>query len=161
MRRTNLSLYYLAGYLVPAGLLLLFVPEFATKLLLSNRTYDYARFHLAGGLLFVICILIVQIIRYHLEQLYTATLVARALSSPTDRPHYRNFLDCVRSRKRPNADVEEGHKSTRLCHLGNIAYRLGRTVHFDATSEGIPDDAEAAKLLGREYRKGYEMPQKV
>ena len=42
MRRTHLSLYYLAGYLVPAGLLLLFVPEWATKLLLSNRTYDYA-----------------------------------------------------------------------------------------------------------------------
>ena len=39
MRRTNLSLYYLAGYLVPAGLFLLFIPEFATKPLLSNRTY--------------------------------------------------------------------------------------------------------------------------
>src|SRR4029079_17922776 len=83
MRRTNLSLYYLAGYLVPAGLLLLFVPEFATKLLLSNRTYDYAPFHLAGVLLLVIGILIVQIIRYRLEQLYATTLVARALISAT------------------------------------------------------------------------------
>lgn len=44
MRRANLSLYHLAGCLVPAGLLLLFVPEFATKLLLSNQTYDYAPF---------------------------------------------------------------------------------------------------------------------
>ena len=83
MRRTNLSLYYLAGYLIPAGLLLLFVPEFATKLLLSNRTYDYAPFHLAGVLLLVIGILIVQIIRHRLEQLYTTTLVARALISVT------------------------------------------------------------------------------
>jgi hypothetical protein len=83
LRRTNLSLYYLAGYLVPAGLLLLFVPEFATKLLLSNRTYDYAPFHLAGVLLLVIGILIVQIIRHRLEQLYTTTLVARALISAT------------------------------------------------------------------------------
>ena len=83
MRRTNLSLYYLAGYLVPAGLLLLFVPEFATKLLLSNRTYDYAPFHLAGVLLLVIGILIVQIIRHRLSQLYTTTLVARALISAT------------------------------------------------------------------------------
>ena len=40
MRRTYLSLYYLAGYLLPAGLALLFVPEFATKLLLSNQPYD-------------------------------------------------------------------------------------------------------------------------
>jgi len=83
VRRTNLSLYYLAGYLVPAGLLLLFVPEFATKLLLSNRTYDYAPFHLAGVLLLVIGILVVQIIRHRLEQLYTTTLVARALISAT------------------------------------------------------------------------------
>jgi uncharacterized protein YjeT (DUF2065 family) len=83
VRRTNLSLYYLAGYLIPAGLLLLFVPEFATKLLLSNRTYDYAPFHLAGVLLLVIGILVVQIIRHRLEQLYTTTLVARALISAT------------------------------------------------------------------------------
>ncbi len=83
MRRTNLSLYYLAGYLVPAGLLLLFVPEFATKLLLSNHTYDYAPFRLAGVLLLVIGILIVQIIRHRLEMLYTTTLVARALISAT------------------------------------------------------------------------------
>ena len=83
MRRTNLSLYYLAGYLIPAGLLLLFVPEFATKLLLSNRTYDYAPFHLVGVLLLVIGILIVQIIRYRLTQLYATTLVARALISAT------------------------------------------------------------------------------
>jgi hypothetical protein len=83
VRRTNLSLYYLAGYLVPAGLLLLFVPEFATKLLLSDRTYDYAPFHLAGVLLLVIGILVIQIIRHRLEQLYSTTLVARALISAT------------------------------------------------------------------------------
>jgi len=83
MRRTHLSLYYLAGYLIPAGLLLLFVPEFATKLLLSDRTYDYAPFHLVGVLLLVIGILIVQIIRVRLEALYSTTLVARALISAT------------------------------------------------------------------------------
>ncbi len=83
MRRTNLSLYYLAGYLIPAGLLLLFVPEFATKLLFSNRTYDYAPFHLVGVLLLVVGILVVQIIRHRLTQLYTTTLVARALISAT------------------------------------------------------------------------------
>jgi uncharacterized protein YjeT (DUF2065 family) len=83
MRRTNLSLYYLAGYLLPAGLLLLFVPEFATKLLLSNTTYNYAPFRLAGVLLIVVGILIVQIIRYRLTMLYTTTLLARAAISLT------------------------------------------------------------------------------
>ena len=83
MRRTNLSLYYLAGYLIPAGLFLLFIPEFATRLLLSNRTYDYAPFQLVGVLLLVLGILIIQIIRHKLEMLYTTTLVARALISAT------------------------------------------------------------------------------
>jgi hypothetical protein len=83
VNRTHLSLYYLAGYLIPAGLLLLFVPEWATKLLLSNRDYDYAPFHLVGVLLLVIGILIAQIIRHRLEMLYTTTLFARVLISAT------------------------------------------------------------------------------
>jgi hypothetical protein len=83
MRRTNLSLYYLAGYLLPAGTLLLLVPDFATKLLLSNRTYDDAPFRLAGILLIGLGILIVQIIRHRLEVLYPTTVVVRILISAT------------------------------------------------------------------------------
>ena len=75
--------------------------------------------------------------------------------------HMRNFLDCIRSGKRPNADIEEGHKSTRLCHLGNIAYRTGRTLHFDAATEAIRADAEANRLLGRTYRKAFAVPQRI
>jgi predicted dehydrogenase len=79
-------------------------------------------------------------------------------STPIDQRHFRNFLDCVREHKRPNADIEEGHKSTRLCHLGNIAFRLGRTLKFDAATETIPGDKEANLLLGRTYRKGFALP---
>ncbi len=75
-----------------------------------------------------------------------------------ERPHLRNFLDCVRDGKRPNADIEEGHKSTRLCHLGNIASRVGRTLHFDAANETIEDDREANELLARGYRKPFALP---
>ncbi|MEA2608471.1 MAG: hypothetical protein QOJ75_714 [Chloroflexota bacterium] len=83
MHRTHLSLYYLAGYLLPAGLLLLTVPEFARKLLLSNRDYDDAPFRLVGVLLIVLGIIIVQIIRHRIEALYTTTVVARVLISLT------------------------------------------------------------------------------
>jgi predicted dehydrogenase len=76
-------------------------------------------------------------------------------------PHYRNFLDCIKDGKRPNADIEEGHKSTRLCHLGNIALRVGRVLHFDDKTETLKDDPEANKLLGRTYRKGFEVPDKI
>jgi hypothetical protein len=83
VKRTHLSLYYLAGYLLPAGTLLLLVPDFATKLLLSNRTYDDAPFRLAGILLIGLGILVVQIIRYRLEMLYPTTVLVRLLISAT------------------------------------------------------------------------------
>jgi predicted dehydrogenase len=72
-----------------------------------------------------------------------------------ERTHLRNFLDCIRSGRRPNADIEEGHKSTRMCHLGNMALRLGRTLRFDAKTETCAGDADANRLLGRSYRKPY------
>jgi predicted dehydrogenase len=73
--------------------------------------------------------------------------------------HVKNFLECVRENKVPNADIETGHKSTRLCHLGNIAYRTGKTLYFDAETETFRDDPAANKFLAREYRKGFELPQ--
>jgi predicted dehydrogenase len=76
----------------------------------------------------------------------------------TGGSHEANFLASVKSRKRPNADVEIGRLSTMLCHLGNVSYKLGRDVHFDAKSETFPHDAEANKLLRKEYRAGYELP---
>ena len=71
--------------------------------------------------------------------------------------HVQNFLDCIRDGKTPNAEIEIGHASTRLCHLGNIAYRTGKTLLFDAKTESL-NDKEANTLLGREYRKGFELP---
>jgi predicted dehydrogenase len=72
-----------------------------------------------------------------------------------DAPHIENFIACIRDGKKPAADIEEGHKSTLLCHLGNIAYRTGKSIMTDPTTHK-PTDAEAAKLWGREYRAGWE-----
>jgi predicted dehydrogenase len=72
--------------------------------------------------------------------------------------HERNFLECVKSRKRPNADVEIGRLSTALCHLGNICQRLGRDVRFDAESEKFGSDGAANALLTKEYRSSYLLP---
>ncbi|HSQ57447.1 MAG TPA: Gfo/Idh/MocA family oxidoreductase, partial [Gemmata sp.] len=71
--------------------------------------------------------------------------------------HQKNFIESIRGNAKPNAEIEIGHKSTTLCHLGNIAYRTGKTLLFDAKSE-TTNDAAANKLLGREYRKGFELP---
>ena len=74
--------------------------------------------------------------------------------------HYQNFIDCVKSRRQQDlvAEIEEGHDSALLCHLGNIAYRTGRRLEFDSETETFSDE-EANQYLGREYRKGYELPQ--
>jgi predicted dehydrogenase len=81
-------------------------------------------------------------------------------------PHLRNFIDCVKNSsgsnvRRPNADIEEGHKSTRLCHLGNIAFRTGHAIRFDEKTETCLNDREANRLLGRTYRKPFVVPESV
>ena len=74
--------------------------------------------------------------------------------------HARNFLDCMRTRKRPAADLETvGHPSSLLCHVGNIAWRVGRTLRYDIETSLFIDDAEANRLRSRaEYRKPWELP---
>jgi hypothetical protein len=70
--------------------------------------------------------------------------------------HQQNFLDCIRTGKRPNAEIEEGYKSALLCHLGNISHRVGRALQIDPKSGHIKNDADAEKLWRREYRSGWE-----
>src|SRR6185436_3783690 len=77
MNKTRFSLFYLAGYLIPAGLLLLFAPTFSTRLLLSNGDYGEVFPRMAGMLLIGLGTLVVQIIRHHLDMLYTTTLAIR------------------------------------------------------------------------------------
>ncbi|MGH9370614.1 MAG: Gfo/Idh/MocA family protein [Vicinamibacterales bacterium] len=77
--------------------------------------------------------------------------------------HFENFIDCVRSRKSENlrAAIEEGHLSTTLCHLGNISYRVGRSVTFDGVTERFVGDQEADNFLSRIYRAPYTLPEKT
>ena len=77
--------------------------------------------------------------------------------------HFENFIECVRSRQpaKLRAPLEDGHLSTTLCHLGNISYRMGRSVKFDGTTERFVGDEEADKLLSRSYRAPYVLPDKT
>lgn len=69
--------------------------------------------------------------------------------------HHVDFLDAVRNNRRPNADIEIGHLSSSLCHLGNIASRTGRTLDFDPKTERITNDKESDALVGRAYRPDH------
>ncbi len=75
--------------------------------------------------------------------------------------HVQNWLDCIRSREKPIADVEIGHRSATLCHLGNIARWTGRKLRWDPVKETFPDDIEANKYLDRQRRKPYELPEVI
>lgn len=69
--------------------------------------------------------------------------------------HHDDFLNCIRNGGRPQADIEIGHHGATVCHLGNIASRLKRTLVFDGSEEKIVGDEEANALLTREYRGGH------
>jgi predicted dehydrogenase len=73
-----------------------------------------------------------------------------------DKDHFQNFVDAIRGDAKLNCEIEEGHKTTLLCHLGNIGWRLGRTVKFDTVKQKIVGDTDADKLWSREYRPGWE-----
>ncbi|MEX2306693.1 MAG: Gfo/Idh/MocA family oxidoreductase [Pirellulales bacterium] len=79
----------------------------------------------------------------------------RGNGSRGDDEHARSFLDSVRNGSRPSCDVEEGHKSTMFCHLGNIAYRTGQSLEVDPTNGHILNKSVAEAFWGREYRKGW------
>jgi hypothetical protein len=75
------------------------------------------------------------------------------------RPHIQNWLDCIKSRKRPNADVEIGHRSISVCHLVNITRELDRKLSWDPAAEKFVGDEEANKLVDRPRRAGFELPE--
>ncbi|HVG16510.1 MAG TPA: Gfo/Idh/MocA family oxidoreductase [Chitinophagaceae bacterium] len=80
--------------------------------------------------------------------------------SPTeilDVTHLQNFVDAIRGEAKQTAPILEGHKSTLLPQLGNIAYRVGRTLNCNPVNGHIIDDKEATALWGRTYEKGWEV----
>lgn len=83
----------------------------------------------------------------------------RNTASPSlgmDSLHVADFVDAIRNKRRPNCDVELGYKSVVAMQLGNISWRVGRDLKIDPKNGHIIGDAEAQKLWGRQYEKGWE-----
>ena len=74
------------------------------------------------------------------------------------RPHIQNWLDCIKTRQKPNADVEIGHRSISVCHLANIVRQVGRKLRWDPDREVFPGDDDANCYLQRPRRSGFELP---
>jgi predicted dehydrogenase len=76
-----------------------------------------------------------------------------------DEEHQQNFINCIRNRKTPNANIEQGHKSATLVHLANLSYRTGKKqLYFDSATEKVTNSEEANAISKLNYSKGYEIP---
>ena len=85
-------------------------------------------------------------------------LIKEGSGDSFEGPHVQNFIECMKSRKKPYCDLETvGHPASVLCHAGNISWRTGQKLRFDAKTETF-DTKEANQYVGREHRKGFELP---
>ena len=71
--------------------------------------------------------------------------------------HYKDFLQAMRNRTKPVADVEIGHRTATVCNIGNITYRLNRPLQWNPHKEEFHNDEEANQLLSREIRKEWQV----
>lgn len=78
---------------------------------------------------------------------------------PVSRDHHANWLEAIRANRRPICDVEIGHRSATVCHLGTIALRTGRRVRWDPAAEAILGDEEQQRMLQRPYREPWRLPE--
>ena len=69
--------------------------------------------------------------------------------------HAQNFIDCIKSRKAPNSDLESSHWVSTTCHLANISLKTGRKIVWDAAAHDIKADKEASAMLERTYREPW------
>jgi len=75
-----------------------------------------------------------------------------------DNAHQKNFIDCIRSRRQPNGDIEQAHRSATMVNMGNIAVRVGnKQLLFDGANEQFINDKQANTLAKGSFRKGYEI----
>ena len=89
-------------------------------------------------------------------------LVHSEYGRQADKEHKDNFIDCIRTRKQPNANAEVGHQTALLCHMANISYRVGnKQLEFDPKTETFTNNDQANKYLGRTYREPWVVPDNV
>lgn len=102
----------------------------------------------------------IHVMRGKLETLPDETLKDKVIGDNEkhvykSEDHYKDFLQAMRKRTKPVADVEIGHRTATVCNLGNLAYELNRPLHWDPVKEEFINDDEANKRKGREMRKEW------
>ncbi|MBM3725893.1 MAG: Gfo/Idh/MocA family oxidoreductase [Acidobacteria bacterium] len=126
----------------------------------NRNSSSISMFEKGGGILFqgtkATMFLDRSLYRIVPERNSTVEAVEVKATSSGNARHWANFLECVRTRQKPNSDIENCHKSTTTCHLGNIAYRSRQRVDWDTQKETIVQP-ELRKYMAREYRKPWKL----
>ena len=91
------------------------------------------------------------------EDIKDSVIGAGEIRLPVSEDHYRNFLDCVKSRQEPIEPIEVGHRTASICHAGNIAMRLKRKLQWDPAKETFVNNQEANRMLRRPYREPWRI----
>ena len=87
-------------------------------------------------------------------------ILAQEYGKIPDEAHQQDFIKCIRTRKVPNANIEQSHKSATLIHLANLSYRVGKKqLYFDSATEKVTNSEEANIISKGSYRQGYEIPE--
>ncbi len=94
---------------------------------------------------------------YYPESLATSVIGPNEIHLYESNDHHRNFLDCIKTHGETAAPVEIGHRSTTICHLGNIAMALGRKLRWDPAKELFVNDDEANRMLSRAMRSPWRL----
>jgi predicted dehydrogenase len=92
------------------------------------------------------------------DDILTQPLDDKSVRLYASKDHHQNWLDCIKSRQDPICNVEVGHRSATVCHLGNIAIRTGKKVHWDPKKQEVVGDAEVAQWVRRPYRAPWKLP---
>ena len=130
----------------------------------KTLTYRYANgipmYHGGGnGILFTGTKGKVEVNRGHLktwpDSLKSVKLSPNDIHLYESRGHHADWIDCIRDRRRPICDVAIGYSTIVVCHLGNIAWWLGQSFHWDPKTEQVPDNPTAAHWLDRPKREPY------
>ena len=89
-------------------------------------------------------------------------ILAQEKGTAPQKYHLQNFINCIRNRNLPNGNIEQGHLSATLAHMGNIAYRIGnKQLLFDSSKERFTNNEQANSLLKTVHREGYTVPDKI
>lgn len=89
-----------------------------------------------------------------------AKVLAQEYGYFPDEVHQQNFIECIRTRKTPNSNLEQANKSANLVHLANLSYRVGKKqLYYDNVAERVTNSEEANEISKGFHRKGYEIPE--